>query len=102
GTTFSPFFSVKETSTSKGAVILAKLSGAPSLTVTLVRNHGHDNKKYSLIIGKELHNYPTENIQNDTDRMNHLIEIEIMRAPEQYLWAHRRFKTRPKGEASFY
>ncbi|MCD4591225.1 kdo(2)-lipid IV(A) palmitoleoyltransferase, partial [Proteus mirabilis] len=31
-----------------------------------------------------------------------LIEIEIMRAPEQYLWAHRRFKTRPKGEASFY
>lgn len=102
GTTFSPFFSVKETSTSKGAVILAKLSGAPFLTVTLVRNHGHDDKKYSLIIGKELHNYPTENIQNDTDRMNHLIEIEIMRAPEQYLWAHRRFKTRPKGEASFY
>ncbi|WP_438357997.1 LpxL/LpxP family acyltransferase, partial [Acinetobacter baumannii] len=31
-----------------------------------------------------------------------LIETEIMRAPDQYLWAHRRFKTRPTGEASFY
>ncbi|EHW3987914.1 hypothetical protein K2549_003425, partial [Salmonella enterica] len=27
---------------------------------------------------------------------------EIMRAPEQYLWIHRRFKTRPLGEASLY
>ncbi|MEQ4923956.1 LpxL/LpxP family Kdo(2)-lipid IV(A) lauroyl/palmitoleoyl acyltransferase [Proteus hauseri] len=102
GTTFSPFFSVEKTSTSKGAVILAKLSGAPSLTVTLVRNQGNKPKHYSLIIGAEITDYPTENIQNDTDRMNRLIEAEIMRAPEQYLWAHRRFKTRPAGEASFY
>jgi KDO2-lipid IV(A) palmitoleoyltransferase len=27
---------------------------------------------------------------------------EIMRAPEQYLWMHRRFKTRPLGESSLY
>lgn len=102
GTTFSPFFSVEKTSTSKGVAILAKLSGAPSLTVTLVRNENQKGKKYSLIIGKELVNYPSEDIQNDTDRMNKLIETEIMRAPEQYLWAHRRFKTRPAGETSFY
>ncbi|EKP1464489.1 kdo(2)-lipid IV(A) palmitoleoyltransferase, partial [Escherichia coli] len=30
------------------------------------------------------------------------IEKEIMRAPEQYLWIHRRFKTRPVGESSLY
>lgn len=29
-------------------------------------------------------------------------EKEIMRAPEQYLWIHRRFKTRPVGESSLY
>ncbi|EFS6987501.1 kdo(2)-lipid IV(A) palmitoleoyltransferase, partial [Salmonella enterica] len=34
--------------------------------------------------------------------MNKIIEKEIMRAPEQYLWIHRRFKTRPLGEASLY
>ncbi|NBM55038.1 LpxL/LpxP family Kdo(2)-lipid IV(A) lauroyl/palmitoleoyl acyltransferase [Proteus sp. G2669] len=102
GTTFSPFFCVEKTSTSKGVAILAKLSGAPSLTVTLVRNENKKGKQYSLIIGEELVNYPSDNIQNDTDRMNKLIETEIMRAPEQYLWAHRRFKTRPAGETSFY
>jgi KDO2-lipid IV(A) palmitoleoyltransferase len=31
-----------------------------------------------------------------------VIEKEIMRAPEQYLWVHRRFKTRPEGEPSLY
>ncbi|MDM4228652.1 hypothetical protein QTO77_29355, partial [Klebsiella oxytoca] len=30
--------------------------------------------------------------------MNKIIEREILRAPEQYLWMHRRFKTRPEGE----
>lgn len=30
--------------------------------------------------------------------MNKIIEKEIMRAPEQYLWIHRRFKTRPLGK----
>jgi KDO2-lipid IV(A) palmitoleoyltransferase len=34
--------------------------------------------------------------------INKVIEREIMRAPEQYLWVHRRFKTRPEGEASLY
>ncbi len=30
--------------------------------------------------------------------INKVIEREILRAPEQYLWVHRRFKTRPLGE----
>ncbi|OAT22624.1 LpxL/LpxP family Kdo(2)-lipid IV(A) lauroyl/palmitoleoyl acyltransferase [Proteus myxofaciens] len=102
GTTFSPFFSVKKTSTSKGVAILSKLSGARTLTITLIRNKNKNKKNYSLIIGEEIKDYPTENIQIDTDRMNKLIETEIMRAPDQYLWAHRRFKTRPVGEPAYY
>ena len=35
-------------------------------------------------------------------RMNRWIEEEIRRNPAQYLWVHRRFKTRPEGEASLY
>jgi Kdo2-lipid IVA lauroyltransferase/acyltransferase len=35
-------------------------------------------------------------------RMNRWIEDEIARNPAQYLWVHKRFKTRPEGEASLY
>ena len=35
-------------------------------------------------------------------RMNRWIESEIRRNPAQYLWVHKRFKTRPPGEPSFY
>jgi Kdo2-lipid IVA lauroyltransferase/acyltransferase len=34
--------------------------------------------------------------------MNQWIEQEIRRNPEQYLWVHKRFKTRPPGEPSLY
>lgn len=35
-------------------------------------------------------------------RMNRWIAEEVRRNPAQYLWVHRRFKTRPEGEASLY
>jgi Kdo2-lipid IVA lauroyltransferase/acyltransferase len=51
---------------------------------------------------------PWENYPGDDDdaaaalRMNRWIESEIRRNPAQYLWVHKRFKTRPDGEASPY
>ena len=38
----------------------------------------------------------------DTLRMNAFIEQQVLAMPEQYLWMHKRFKTRPAGEAGFY
>jgi KDO2-lipid IV(A) lauroyltransferase len=46
--------------------------------------------------------FPSEDAVADTARMNRWIEEEVRRLPEQYLWVHKRFKTRPEGEASFY
>ncbi|MFW8120592.1 kdo(2)-lipid IV(A) palmitoleoyltransferase, partial [Klebsiella pneumoniae] len=47
-------------------------------------------------------NYPHDDEAAPAAYMNRVIEKEILRAPEQYLWLHRRFKTRPPGEASLY
>jgi KDO2-lipid IV(A) lauroyltransferase len=46
--------------------------------------------------------FPSDDPVADSARMNRWIEDEIRRNPAQYLWVHRRFKTRPPGEASLY
>jgi KDO2-lipid IV(A) lauroyltransferase len=46
--------------------------------------------------------FPTDDALADTTAMNRWIESEIRRNPAQYLWVHKRFKTRPAGEASLY
>lgn len=46
--------------------------------------------------------FPTDDPVADTARMNRWIEAEIRANPAQYLWVHKRFKTRPAGEPSFY
>jgi KDO2-lipid IV(A) lauroyltransferase len=46
--------------------------------------------------------FPTDDAEADALRMNCWIESVIRENPEQYLWVHKRFKTRPAGEPSFY
>ncbi|MFN7156722.1 MAG: lipid A biosynthesis acyltransferase, partial [Acidovorax sp.] len=47
-------------------------------------------------------NYPTDDAEADTLRMNHELQAVIDTMPEQYYWVHKRFKTRPDGEPSVY
>jgi Kdo2-lipid IVA lauroyltransferase/acyltransferase len=49
-----------------------------------------------------LDNFPTEDAVADTQRLNLWIEAQIRANPAQYLWVHKRFKTRPAGEPSVY
>ena len=46
--------------------------------------------------------FPSADALADTAAMNRWIEAEIRRSPAQYLWVHKRFKTRPAGEAALY
>ena len=46
--------------------------------------------------------FPTDDALADTAAMNRWIEAEIRANPAQYLWVHKRFKTRPPGELSLY
>jgi len=57
---------------------------------------------YRIEIQAPLENFPSSDKQADTRRLNEILEQAIMKAPEQYLWIHRRFKTRPEGESPLY
>ena len=46
--------------------------------------------------------FPTDDPVADAARMNEWIGSEVRRNPAQYYWVHKRFKTRPPGEAGLY
>lgn len=46
--------------------------------------------------------FPSDSLEADAQRMNNFIEDRIREHPEQYFWLHKRFKTRPEGQPSFY
>lgn len=46
--------------------------------------------------------FPSDDVAADTQRMNDFIQARVCEQPAQYYWLHKRFKTRPEGEVSFY
>ncbi len=78
---------------------LARLSGAAVLPF-FHRREADGN--YVLRIGAPLADFPGNDASADTARINHEIEAMVRQAPEQYLWVHKRFKTRPEGEPGLY
>lgn len=96
---FAPFFGIPAntlTSTTK----LVKLTGAVVLPFHIRRLP--DSKGYALTIAPPLENFPGANEVEDATRFNAIIESRIREHPEQYLWMHRRFKTRPEKEEKLY
>jgi Kdo2-lipid IVA lauroyltransferase/acyltransferase len=69
---------------------LARISGAAVLTYFPERLPG--NAGYRVVIGPALEDFPGIDPICDVERFNRLLEAQIRRVPEQYLWVHRRFK----------
>lgn len=61
-----------------------------------------DGSGYRLVIHPPLADFPGDSEAADCLRINQWIEQAVRACPEQYLWAHRRFKTRPEGEPGLY
>jgi len=59
-------------------------------------------KGLELIFDPPLEPFPTADKEADTALMNRAIEARMRTMPAQYFWVHRRFKTRPPGEARVY
>ena len=61
-----------------------------------------DGSGYILHIEAPLQNFPSDNDVADATAINRSIENFVRRHPEHYMWVHKRFKSRPRGEAKFY
>ncbi|MDZ7924808.1 MAG: LpxL/LpxP family Kdo(2)-lipid IV(A) lauroyl/palmitoleoyl acyltransferase [Marinagarivorans sp.] len=95
---FVPFFGV-EAATLTATTQLARLGKAKIIPFTCLRK---PSGGYHYKVSPALENFPSGDETQDAERINHIVEQSVMLAPEQYLWVHRRFKTRPPGKPDIY
>ncbi len=91
---FAPFFgnpAATLTATSR----IAKMTGCNVIPFFCHRRE--DGSGYQLTLLPPLENFPSGDDLADATLTNSLIETEIRKAPTQYLWMHRRFKSQPDG-----
>ncbi|MDH1633641.1 lipid A biosynthesis lauroyl acyltransferase [Pseudomonas mosselii] len=97
--------------------IFVPLFGIPAATVTATTKFARlgkarvipftqrrleDGSGYRLVVHPPLEDFPGETEEADCLRINQWVEGVLRECPEQYLWAHRRFKSRPEGEPRLY
>lgn len=91
---FAPFFGVPAAT----ITATARFAQFNSSAVIFVSHFNDPNTRTWTMHFREIPDYPAGVDKEDAARINAVIEEEIRRHPEQYLWMHRRFKTRPPGE----
>jgi len=96
---FTPFLG-GIASTLTATARMAEMTGAkvvPFYPVRLDRGQG-----YRLVILPALKDFPSNDIEKDSARINKAIEDMVYANPTQYGWVHKRFKKRPPGEPPIY
>ena len=95
---FVPFFGISA-ATITATHHLARLSGAVVIPFFHKRN---EDGGYSIRLEAPLTDFPGSDVLADTARVNACVERMVREAPTQYLWVHKRFKSRPEGEPAVY
>ncbi|MEM9623950.1 MAG: LpxL/LpxP family Kdo(2)-lipid IV(A) lauroyl/palmitoleoyl acyltransferase [Pseudomonadota bacterium] len=95
---FAPFFGI-QAATIVATARFARLNNSP---VLMLRQTRHPDMTWTLAFSPVLEDFPSGDDVADATRMNQLLEADIRLHPEQYLWLHKRFKTRPEDEPPFY
>lgn len=94
---FAPFFGISA-ATVPGPARFAKLGNAQIIFFAQYRN---EDGSYTLELSPPMENISDDDFVNCT-RVNQMLEQIIRKQPDQYMWVHRRFKTRPEGEPNVY
>ena len=97
---FAPLFAVPDAATTTGTYLLARM--AKPAIIPFVPRRLPDGRGYELVILPDVEDMPLDSELAAATRMNQVVEEAIMMAPDQYMWLHRRFKTRPEGQPSLY
>lgn len=97
---FVPLFAVDNAATTTGSYLLARM-GKPAI-IPFTPRRLPNGRGYELIMQPAVENFPLDNEVEAAAFMNKIVEHEILQAKDQYMWLHRRFKTRPPGEPSLY
>ena len=94
---FATFFD-QPAATVTSVVRLAQLTGAAVCPmVTRMTDDGYEAEFYPAWF-----HTPDQDLQAAVQQMNDFIEQRVLETPSQYLWTHRRFKTRPDGQPAVY
>ena len=97
--TFAPFYGIPS-ATIVGLSRLASMGNA--VVVPLMCERRADQTGYDYQVMSPWQSYPSGDDLLDATRLNEHVEACVNRVPDQYLWVHRRFKTRPLGEPPVY
>lgn len=96
---FVPFFGVPAaTLTAPGRIAAATGAAVIPVVATFLPNYAGWRVRFYPAFD----NYPGDDLVESARRMNAFIEERVAEAPAEYFWTHKRFKTRPEGEASPY
>ena len=95
---FAPFFNVPAASVTATADLVSR-ANAVLIPVWGLRDQ---KGRYHVTIEPAWDAFPQGDAVADASRVNRWLEDRVRENPEQYLWAHRRFRTRPQGEPPFY
>jgi len=85
-----PFFGI-DAPTNPATSRLAKLANAIVIPIYCTRSEDQQ-AGYTLHLMPALENFPSKDINDDTIRINQLVEQQVRAFPEQYLWTHKRYK----------
>ncbi|MFQ3237672.1 MAG: KDO2-lipid IV(A) lauroyltransferase, partial [Paraglaciecola sp.] len=88
-----------ETATTTGSLLFAKEANCETVFLAPIKTA----TGYKIKVFPGLDNFPSGDDKEDVARINQMVEKMVLLAPDQYLWMHKRFKTRPdKKSPSLY
>ncbi|WP_231759700.1 LpxL/LpxP family Kdo(2)-lipid IV(A) lauroyl/palmitoleoyl acyltransferase [Microbulbifer elongatus] len=96
---FAPLFGI-QTATVTGTSRFARVGRAKVVPYTVTRLE--EKGIYLVRVHPPIDEIPSGDEYRDAVLVNQFVEARMRENPSQYMWVHRRFKTRPEGEESFY